>query len=375
MNDSQQTPFDLEQVELKTDVHIHRGEEYTSPKQSGSKAWPVVLLLGFIALAGCAVAVFYFTRYQDVREDYIQLQKEIDTASQNLTTTSGSLEETRQALSKSQTAVQRMREELDDRKSEIESLKKSSSQLQTDGNQLKKQLEAAQKSNTDLTAKLATSEAKAGDLAKERDRLTKAMATQEENYAAKVEDLNKALETGQAQANEQARTYRTDLQKVQSDKKSLEGEIARLRQQAESESRAGMEIIRERGQLKSENERLKLDLANMETSLNAARQQIDKFQNTHVGDLVSYSEEVTAAEATFQEPLPDGARLPRGINQVVVMALINENGAVDKAFLLPGQEVDGILARDIIATVYKWKFRPPRKGNTRVKVWQPILFR
>ena len=376
MNDSQQTPFDLEQVELKTDVHIHRGEEPPKRKRPHSnKAWPVVIMLGLMSLAGCAVAVLYFIRYKDVREDYIQLQKEIDTASQNLTTTSGSLEETREALSKSQTAVQRMREELDQRKAEIESLKKTSAQLKADGAEAKKQLETAQKSIKDLNAKLGDNESKLSSLTKERDRLTKAMSDMEQENAARIEDLNKALEAGQAQATEQANTYRKDLQKLQAEKRDLEGTLARLRQQAEAESQAGMEIIRERGTLKSENERLKLEITNMEKALNTARQRVNRLENVQTGDLVSYSEEITAAETTFREPLPEGVRLPRGLDTVVVMALINENGGVEKAFLLPGQEVDGILARDIIATAYKWKFRPARKGNTRVKVWQPILFR
>jgi len=375
MNDSEKTPFDLEQVELKTDVHIHRGEDPPNPKQSSSKAWPVVLMLGFMAIGGCGVAVFYFTRFKEVREDYMQLQKEIDTASQNLTTTSGSLEETRQALSKSQTSVQRMREELDQRKSEIETLEKAAKQLKSDSAQQKKRLESAQGSIKELNTKLEKSEATANELTKERDRLKQAMADQEERDATRIEDLNKALEASQAQATEQARTYRTDLKNLQSEKSALESEIERLRQQAETESQAGMEIIRERGQLKSENERLKLNIANLEKSLNQTRQQLNRVQNVQTGDLVSYSEEITPAQATFQEPLPEGVKLPRGLDQVVVMTLVDENGGVDKAFLLPGQSVDGILARDIISTVYKWKFRPARKGNTRVKVWQPILFR
>lgn len=376
MNDpNQQTPFDLEQMELKTDVHIERSPAARpQPKSSSGSAWPVVVLLGLLTLGGCAAAVFYFMRYQEVQEEYTLLQKEINTASESLNATSGNLEETRQALSKSQTAVQRMRKELDQRKQEVSKLAADRSKLEKELTQSRKNVESAQKASQTAKSKVTTLESQAKKLRSERDQLKQDMTAQDTAAKAKEADLNAALETSQAQATNQAQAYREQERKLQADMRSLENKIQRLEQQAASESEAGMAIIRERGQLKAEKERLKLELDKNVNQLKAAKAQILRLSSVQTGDLVPYSDEIEPAQVRLKSPLPEGVKLPRSLSAITIMTLINENGSVDKAFLLPGQELDGILARDIISAIYNWKFRPAQKGNTRVKVWQPIVF-
>lgn len=375
MNDSnQQTPFDLEQIELKTDVQIARSQDPQPPTASSSKAWPVVVLLGILTLGGCAAAVFYYLRYEEVRESYSQLKKEISTASESLNATSGSLEETREALSKSQTAVQRMRDEIDKRKKDVNQLTKDKQKLEADLTKNRKALEAAEKASRSSTTKLSALESQTKKLENERDQLKQALTAKETEIAQKVDDLNAALETSQAQATNQAQAYREQERALQANLRKLENDITQMRQQAASESEAGMAIIRERGQLKSENERLKADLQKAMRDLGSAQNQIKRLSSVQTGDLVPYSDEISPAQVRFRAPLPEGVRLPRSLGQVTIMTLIDENGAVEKAFLLPGQELDGIIARDIIAAVYQWKFRPAQQGNTRVKLWQPIVF-
>ena len=53
--------------------------------------------------------------------------------------------------------------------------------------------------------------------------------------------------------------------------------------------------------------------------------------------------------------------------------LINEVGAVEKAFIVPGQAIDRNVARLIIDHVKNCKFSPPTLEGVRVKTWQPIL--
>lgn len=369
-----QTPFDLEQVELKTDVQIHRDLEPQPRRKSSSGTWPVVILLGIIALAGSAAAGFYYTRFQNVRKELDQLRADIDHASENLTATSGSLEETREALSKSQTSLQRMRSELDSSKQAQDTLKKEKAQLDKELSSSKKALETAQAETKAANAKTVPLEKSVKDLTQTRADLQQQLKEKEAEFTAKLADLNTALETSQTQMTNQAQTYRQKEENLQAQIRKLQTEYQTLRNQSESESAAGLAIIRERAELKSENERLKLQLSESSKKLEQSQQRITALETTKLGDLVPYSDEVQPAEVRFRAPLPEGVKFPRGMDRVIVMTLINENGAVDKAFLLPGQEVEGLPARDIISAIYQWKFRAPQKGNIRVKLWQPVVF-
>ena len=100
-----------------------------------------------------------------------------------------------------------------------------------------------------------------------------------------------------------------------------------------------------------------------------------KLKEVSFGELVPFSENVVPGKITYREPFPDGVKIPRKLGAVVVQALITEVGSVEKAFILPGQELDASAAAGLLRAIYKWKFTPPTLGQVRVKTWQPLLVR
>ena len=60
--------------------------------------------------------------------------------------------------------------------------------------------------------------------------------------------------------------------------------------------------------------------------------------------------------------------------QVVVMALISENGYVLETRLLRGIEKSFGLNEASLEAVMKWRFKPAEKDGVKVKVWKPISF-
>lgn len=373
-DNQQQTPFDLEQVELKTDVQIHRESEPERATKSANKAWPVVLLLGFLALGGCGAAGYYYLQSEKIHEDFVQLQKEISDASDNLSATSGSLEETREALTKSQTAIKRMRTEIANGKNSIKKLQGEKAGLQKELSTARTNLEKEQKSAKAAVSKQQSLEATNKKVKADFEKLSQETQAEKAAHESKVNDLTTALSTSQEQLTQQAQAYRQQEQKLQKSIRDLESKIKRLNQQAASESEAGVAILKERGELKSANERLKVELAESAKKLSTANKRIKSLETVNLGDLVPYSDEVTPAQFRVSDPLPEGFKLPRSTGRVTAMALIDENGVVKKAYLVPGQPVEGIVARDIVTNLYTWKFKPAMRGNVRVKVWQPVLF-
>lgn len=60
--------------------------------------------------------------------------------------------------------------------------------------------------------------------------------------------------------------------------------------------------------------------------------------------------------------------------QVVIMALISENGYVLETRLLRGIEKSFGLNEASLEAVMKWRFKPAEKDGVKVKVWKPISF-
>lgn len=94
------------------------------------------------------------------------------------------------------------------------------------------------------------------------------------------------------------------------------------------------------------------------------------------GDLVPLTADVIKPEiATRSQPrMPPLAQQMRKSGQVIVRVLVDENGSVSEARLVSENPKGFGFGQSAIDAASKFKYKPARKGNVRVKVWDTIFF-
>lgn len=367
MNDPSTPPvkkdsFDLDEVELHGDIQVERSglidEPKNHPKTFKGPMWVFLCL----AIAACGGSIFFGLRYFQLKRDFQALQETKGQAQADLSATEGTLAELRQALTTSN-------EEGEKLSREVTRLKALVTELQTKNQALEREAARHEKTASQEKTRAKTSEAKAKDASNELQKTQRAFQAYRTEQETTVAELNAQIER-QAELmqklQEQDRGRQTELRK-------LMDEQTRLQTQLDEEGAASLRLIQERGRLNQSNQQLEKQNEQLRTDLEKARATITDLERIDIGELVPFSSRISPAIPTYQEPFPKDLRIPRRQGPIVVQMLISEVGAVENAFVVPGQSIDVEAARAIIDHVKKWKFSPPTLDGIRVKTWQPVL--
>ena len=358
-------PLAFDQMELHSDVAIERPKRppvRRNPKSS--TGWLVLLLLLFLGAAGAAG--YFYMQHQDLNQKYALLLTSKELTTQDLNQTSGSLEQAGAKLRDLETRNTALTKEKDD-------LNKKVKALNTTIQNQKSQLDDRQKESQKYQDQLQTSTAQLQKVKEERDTIRSDFNRHKETAEEQQQAATTRFENAQLQ-------YQSQLANMTQAQETLEGKLRaaasekkRLETQFAEESKASMEIIRERGALKNENTQLNAKLRKLEADLAAAEKLVRDGRETTYGELIPFSDQVQGSRPTYKEPFPDGVRIPKKPGLVIVQVLISEVGAVENAYLLPDQQLEGGVGPALIRTMYKWKFTPPVYQGVKVKAWQPIL--
>lgn len=94
------------------------------------------------------------------------------------------------------------------------------------------------------------------------------------------------------------------------------------------------------------------------------------------GDLVPLTADVIKPEIVnrSQPRMPPLAQQMRKSGQVIVRVLVDENGSVSDARLVSENPKGFGFGQAALDAAGKFKYKPARKGNVRVKVWDTIFF-
>ena len=364
----EQLSFD--EMELHSDVHVGRQEKPPAQrreKTTSSKGSPLLaILFGLLALGAGAGAWYFYDLHKGLEMRYSALIKEQDSTRLNLSETAGTLDE-------ANAQIVTFKKMLGAQEKKNEDLTNQNKVLNADIASRDKEIKNL-KSRNDKSAKdLKNTRASLNRATSERNQARKELAdlkTSSSEQIAALETTAQEMETAHTEARSSWDTNRRRLEKESGDAKA---EVKRLQDQFEEESQASLAIIREKNQLQQERTQLQQDIRKKNSELASARKRIKALENVDVGELVPYSEEITGGQVSYREPLPDGAKVPRKIGQVALQVLVTEVGSVEKAFIIPGQELEADLSRALIQSVYKWKFSPPTYRQTRVKTWLTVL--
>jgi protein TonB len=94
------------------------------------------------------------------------------------------------------------------------------------------------------------------------------------------------------------------------------------------------------------------------------------------GDLVPLTADVIKPEivSRSQPRMPPLAQQMRKSGQVIVRVLVDQNGSVSDARLVSENPKSFGFGQAALDAASKFKYKPARKGNVRVKVWDTIFF-
>jgi len=378
---------EFDQMELHSDIDIHAEPEIRreSPvKKSGNPLLPLMTVLALLALGGSG---YLFYRYRLLSEDYQQLENRVQDATNTLAATNSDLQATHSDLGKTATTLESTKTTLADTRSNMDRLdgalrsaQNMNTRLEKEKNDLiatlaerDKELGKTKKSLTSANNQLAKNKKTLRRTQTERDRLKKDKATLQEQSTLQITKLETDLEDQRARSLSQLKTSEDKYRKQKRQLDKATEDLEQAHNQFKAESKASLQIIKERSQLKKDKTALEAEVNKLRVAAKADHEKISRLENVNFGDLVPYSEEIQPARATYQEPLPDGIKIPRRLGSVTLMVLVTEVGSVEKAFLLPGQELEPTLSVAVIRNIYKWKFSPPQADNVRVKTWQPVV--
>ncbi len=184
-----------------------------------------------------------------------------------------------------------------------------------------------------------------------------------------IEDKNKNIEDEKKRLleEEQAKEKKR-LQKIEADKRRIkaaedkkkkeEEELAKKAEEEEKERKAEEERLRK---AKEEEDRKALELKKKEE---AERNRVKP------GQLISLAE-VDVKPVSVSTPPPKLSRSQMLRQSVLVMALIDHNGNVEKVRMIKksrNKKIDSV----IIQTILKWKYKPAEEKGVKVKVWKTI---
>ncbi len=366
------TGFDLDEMELKSDVGIHRGTDPPSNQpepriRTGKRPWLWVSLIANIGLA--ATLAYFFVEQQSLKEQLLATS----TRSEDLARDSQSVQETLAAV---QLDLKKITTENTDLRREIDRRKDSQSDLRGSLGEREKKLSDIE-NERDLIAQDKTR------LEKERDVLLKQIEDWTKKQAKTVNELNQVKKESVRVVTELSdqvallETKTTELntayKKEAANAKSFERQLSDIRKQFNEEAQASLDLIQERANLQRENREYKEQVLKLKQSGQEKDSRINELKNTQEGDLVPFSTEITPAEITYREPFPEDKNLSRRFGPYVIQALINEFGAVERAFFVNGQNVPAEQSRLVLETIFKFKFSPASLDGVRVKTWQPII--
>lgn len=357
--------LDFDEIQLKSDASVRRSRQppvkRTRPR---ARRWPLVLLL-LSTLAGAGLAGYLYMELEKLRNTNHELMAKEQITVTDLQNTAGTLEEARVKILRLEGELKKANQanrKLDKTNADLSAAKKENEREIANR---KKALAESQKKLQSSGQRLSQETKARADLRTELDRL-------EKEYQQQVGLLEKQIAENRTQYQAQITRLEKETRGFQNQLAESKRERDRFRQQFEDESSASLRIIREQADMREKKANLESELRILRARLADADRRIQGLKEVQFGDLVPFSEEVSPGQVNYREPLPDGLKIPRRLSPVVVQVLVSEVGAVEKAFIVPGQALDAELARAISKTIYKWKFSPPSYRSIRVKTWQPV---
>ncbi|MCB1043355.1 MAG: hypothetical protein KDC35_10460 [Acidobacteria bacterium] len=353
--------FDLDHMELKSDAAIHPPVE-PPIRPSGRFRWVTVSVILNMVLAGGA-GYFFYRNHQLIQESGHQSQHAINLA-QDLEKTHQQIGEMEDQITKLTTENKELRREIDSRKSSQQDLKSDLTSNEKRVNQLSADLEEITKERDVLHAQVADWTKKHAALQAELAKTKKDLQEGEKHLAETRQQLTDQAEA-EARLNQALKTAKADA-------KAANDQLDEMRKQFNDEAKASLNLIQERADLQRENRELKSARVAWQKQEQTLKDKIKSLETTQEGDLVPFSAELSPAELTYVEPFPEDV-LPRRFGPYTLQVLINEFGAVERAFFVAGQQPPSGEARIILETALRYKFTPATQNGVRVKTWQPII--
>lgn len=181
------------------------------------------------------------------------------------------------------------------------------------------------------------------------------------------EEADKLVEEEKAKIlQEQKAKEKKRQQKIEADKKRKKAADEKKKEEEQKK------IAEEEEQRKLEEERLRK--AKEETDRKALelkkKQEEEERNRIKPGQLVSLIQ-ADVKPVAVSTPAPKLARSQKLRQSVIVMALIDQNGNVEKVRLLKksrSKKIDSVITQAIL----KWKYKPAEKDGVKVKVWKTI---
>lgn len=364
MNSPHKPEFDLDDMELKSDAVIRRDHSPPSSAHdrtsgSGRKPWFVISAILNLALA-VAFGLFFINNRR--LEDELSRHREL--------------------------AEQHARA-ADEVKSQLTDSQAENARLGTENKDLRREIDLRRDSQSELRGNLTENEQSMNQLNQAVDQLTKqrdALVADVDSWTKKYAQKAKQLDDSQRQYRDEVSRFNTELQteqvrnaelvsanqRLSSEANDAKRELANIRKQFNDEAQASLDLIQERADLQRENRELKEAQHQLQRRLADQQKLIKSLEEVSEGDLVPFSTDITPAELSYREPYPVEG-LPRRFGPYTLQLLINEFGAVERAFFVSGQEVESGLARVLLETAMRFKFTPAMANGVRVKTWQPMI--
>lgn len=364
----------FDEMELQSDIRVHEEDRELKPRvrkqdakaSGGSRTGFLGMLVAVLVLAG--VAGYLYFELVRLQEKHSSLEMLVASTASNLDSASENLQEAGDQLKQLESRFMDAEKKNKELLKANDALKKELGQKSSDVKKSEKRLSQAQKKRSDLEQRLS------------REKVAH-QATREALDSAKADSVAKltALETDllemRTRLSEEVGALDTANAALQVRLDVATKERDRIKRQFREESEASLKVIQEQGRLEKRNRVLEQENATLSDELVTVRRLLQEKKTLQAGDLVPFSEEVTPSILRYREALPEGVKFPKRLGVVAVHALITETGTVEKAFLLPDQELEADLAKAIASSFYQWKFTPPVFQGKNVKVWQTVLVR
>lgn len=395
---------DFENIELHSDVdiHSHRNKKQEPPKSrkvkkpkpiakdadqdqddqpaasGGGAAKAISFLLAILFLASAGAAGYFYTQLQELQilhetlqTSHRELNEQIATATENLSDTSGSLEDAQKRIGLMSTSLKQREEDLNAAEKKSQELATKLANTENAKQKVEQDLKQAQSS-------LSTTRNQLKDMTSSRDKLQAELTATQQTAQQTEQALNTRINGLEADMAAQQQTYQQELQgfqqridRVNSDLDKAKIDLERAQRDMQAESDASRKILQEAEAAKARSATLSVEVERLRTELANAKNQIVDQQAVKTGDLIAEIDAIQQPTVRYKEPLVD-ARLPRG-KQVAVRVLVTEVGSVEKAMLVPGQNLEPTTQQALLRNIYQWKFTPPSYEGRMIKAWHVVM--
>jgi len=190
-----------------------------------------------------------------------------------------------------------------------------------------------------------------------------------EDLMLKQEEENKRIEEEKKRlrAEEEAREKQR-LQQIELEKRRKRAAEERKRKEEEARKKAKEEAAAK----KAEEERLRKEKEEADRKALELKKKKEEEERNRIkpGQLVSLAE-ADVKPAGVSTPAPKLTRSQKLRQSVIVMALIDHNGNVEKVRMLRksrSRKIDSVITQ----TIMGWKYKPAEKDGVKVKVWKTI---